>query len=192
MEGTNKDLSKVDLIAEWFKAPLSILFTPRAYAPVTTGVDLAASNAKRELKHTRSHKYEMVGSAQTGYWQTPASGLSVKTTITRKDTGETASMDLKNTDDFIPDGRGPHGVSIDYSSSFRGGRTAHFDLVRDNVRGSATFDNVSGSGWVKDSSGAEIAKVYFNVDGTGYYTLASESYATQHPFVQTKLMLKRG
>ena len=190
MDGTY-DGKKVDLVREWLNVPLAVLFTPRAYAPVVCSIKGTAENGKRKLESSRTHSYEMTGTPKAGSWITRAGGLQVTTTITKKDTGEISTVSLKNTDDFIPDGRGPHGVSIDLSTSWRGGRTAHFDLVRDNERASATFDNVSGTGWVKDSTGAEIAKIYFTIDGMGYYTLNADAAAEKHPFVQSNLLLKR-
>ena len=44
---------------------------------------------------------------------------------------------------------------------------------------STTYGYHTGDGTVSDSAGI-IAKVHLNGDGTGYYTLAKENYATQY------------
>ncbi|MFH1824517.1 MAG: hypothetical protein ABH873_04755 [Candidatus Firestonebacteria bacterium] len=106
--------------------------------------------------------------------------LNLNVTVTRFKTGWTGNFVIKNTDQYtIP--YWVHGETIDYTGSF--GHTAHFDLVRDNNPDSLTFGYHTGDGTVYYKN-VEKAKVYFNGDGTGYYTLASENYLVQHPFTE--------
>jgi hypothetical protein len=51
----------------------------------------------------------------------------------------------------------------------------------DLMTGSFTFTSGSGTGTVSYMS-TEIARYVFNPDGTAYYTLAGENFATQHAF----------
>ena len=191
MEGTQTS-GKIDVIGEWLKTPLATLFKLKTYAPIEAAIKVTAENNNRKVVHTRNHKNEWTGTAAagTGNWITHAGGLQVTNAFTRKATGESTTVNGGNTDGFIPDGRGPHGITITWTSTFKGGRSAAFTLTRNNEVGSANFGNVEGAGSVNNSSGVEIAKVVFNIDGTGYYTLASENNATKHPFTQGNYRLK--
>jgi len=158
------------LILRWVNLVIS-------YGPVTVTTKLDASNDFRSVSSTLVKKVT---------WDTGSSKLVVKepgdldlnTTVTRFKSGWTGNFIIKNTDQYtIP--YWVHGETIDYTGSF--GHTAHFDLVRDNNPASPTWGYHTGDGVVY-YKGVEKAKVHFNGDGTGYYTLASENYSVQHPF----------
>ena len=59
--------------------------------------------------------------------------------------------------------------------------TSSYAFQTYNLNGSYTFTNGNGTGEAKLSN-VKFAEFHFNNNGTGYYTLLSESWQIQHPF----------
>ncbi len=149
--------------------------------PVTQPINIIdvinGEDAKRKAEFSIDRKFDT-----TSYpWTSLANGVTVTVTITHIATNWVGTAVIKGIDAFIADGRWLHQMTVDYTGS--GGKTAHFDLVRDNDINSTTYGYHTGDGTVSDSAGI-IAKVHLNGDGTGYYTLAKENYATQYTFTE--------
>lgn len=185
------DTAGVDIIGAWLVG--EITFRRHRTQPITVSRIIEAENDKRKVKGELTHINDytpttaeyptltgLVDYDQTGgTWRvTPANGVTVKVTHTNLKTNVVGNLTIQSIDAYIADGRWIHQLTADYSDTTR---KSHFDLTRNNDKSSSYFGYHTGDGNIyKDD--VLIAKVHLNGDGTGYYTLASENFATQHEF----------
>lgn len=181
------DAAGVDIIGAWLVGETK--YRKHRTQPITVSRIIEAENDKRKVKDEITHindytpttaEYPGLGVVDGTTWRvTPANGVTVKVTHTNLKTNVVGNLTIQSIDAYIADGRWLHQLIADYSDTTS--RKSHFDLTRNNDKASAYFGYHTGDGniYFKDEL---IAKVHLNGDGTGYYTLASENFATQHAF----------
>ena len=172
---TDKD--GIDVLKDYI-AGTDWLVLASTKGPLSLETVIEASNDFRSVTSNFKKKVTYDINASSKLVVENAGDMTLTTTVQRFRTGWTGNFTITNTDKYtVPNW--VHGETITYSGS--AGRSARFNLVRDNDPASSTWGYHTGDGTVAYND-ATVAKVHFNGDGTAYYTLTSENYATQHTF----------